>query len=238
MKNRYRKIDTGFTLVEIMIVVAIIALLAAIAVPNFLRARKRSQASRIINDLRMIDAAMDQYAIDTGKPTGFSPAFPDIQNYLKTDTVLYSTGTDILGDSYGPFTVDSITQVPTSAFNAYSDVADAGFWGQFYYQGTASAGSGGGSAPMTPDQIQAAASGDLTAIQHLDDFLGSGGNVNSPQGQALVAPAQQAYQQMQQLASQGQIPASMQQAYGNAINYNYNNSANNSVSILSGGGSQ
>ncbi len=46
----------GFTLVEIMIVVAIIALLAAIAVPGFLRARKRSQASRILNDLRMIDS--------------------------------------------------------------------------------------------------------------------------------------------------------------------------------------
>ena len=55
----------GFTLVEIMIVVAIIALLAAIAVPGFLRARKRSQASKILNDLRMIDSAVDQYAIET-----------------------------------------------------------------------------------------------------------------------------------------------------------------------------
>ena len=53
-----------------MIVVAIIALLAAIAVPGFLRARKRSQASKIINDLRMIDAAVDQYAIESGKKTG------------------------------------------------------------------------------------------------------------------------------------------------------------------------
>ena len=59
----------GFTLVEIMIVVAIIALLAAIAVPGFLRARKRSQASKIINDLRLVDAAVDQYAIERGKKT-------------------------------------------------------------------------------------------------------------------------------------------------------------------------
>ena len=60
----------AFTLVEIMIVVAIIALLAAIAVPGFLRARKRSQASRILNDLRMIDSAVDQYAIETNRTSG------------------------------------------------------------------------------------------------------------------------------------------------------------------------
>ena len=65
MLNKLNKRRGGFTLVEIMIVVAIIALLAAIAVPGFLRARKRSQASRILNDLRMIDAAVDQYAIET-----------------------------------------------------------------------------------------------------------------------------------------------------------------------------
>ena len=62
MLNKFNQRRGGFTLVEIMIVVAIIALLAAIAVPGFLRARKRSQASRIINDLRLIDSAVDQYA--------------------------------------------------------------------------------------------------------------------------------------------------------------------------------
>src|SRR5664279_1036933 len=54
----------GFTLVEIMIVVAIIALLAAIAVPNFLRSRKRSQATQVLEDLRIIDSAVDLYAIE------------------------------------------------------------------------------------------------------------------------------------------------------------------------------
>ncbi len=52
-----------------MIVVAIIALLTAIAVPGFLRARKRSHASKILHDLRMIDAAVGQYAIENGKRT-------------------------------------------------------------------------------------------------------------------------------------------------------------------------
>jgi Type II secretory pathway, pseudopilin PulG len=69
--------------VEIMIVVAIIALLAAIAVPGFLRARKRSQASRIINDLRLIDSAVDQYAIETNKKSGDPVAVSDWTNYLK-----------------------------------------------------------------------------------------------------------------------------------------------------------
>src|SRR5204862_373273 len=67
MLTKLNRKHAGFTLVEIMIVVAIIALLAAIAVPGFLRARKRSQASKILNDLRMIDAAVDQYAIETNK---------------------------------------------------------------------------------------------------------------------------------------------------------------------------
>ena len=131
MLQKLNKNRAGFTLVEIMIVVAIIALLAAIAVPNFLRARKRSQATRILEDLRLLDSAMDQYAIDTSKTSGFNPTFADIQNYLKTGTTLYNTGNDIFGDSYGPFTVDSITQVPTSAFNSLSDVADASFWSPF-----------------------------------------------------------------------------------------------------------
>ncbi len=70
MLQKLNKNRGGFTLVEIMIVVAIIALLAAIAVPNFLRARKRSQATRILEDLRLLDSANDQYAIETNKNSG------------------------------------------------------------------------------------------------------------------------------------------------------------------------
>src|ERR1700677_3081878 len=100
MLNPYKKSGKGFTLVEIMIVVAIIALLAAIAVPNFLRARKRSQATRIMEDLRLLDGACDQYAIETNKTTGMTPGFGDLKNYLKSGTVLYLTGADLFGDSY------------------------------------------------------------------------------------------------------------------------------------------
>src|SRR5271166_2210043 len=101
----------AFTLVEIMIVVAIIALLASIAVPNFLRARKRSQASKIMEDLRQLDSANDEYAMENNKTTGMNPAFTDLRAYVKTGTVLYNTGADIFGDSYGPFTVDTLIHV-------------------------------------------------------------------------------------------------------------------------------
>ena len=131
MLNTLNKRRAGFTLVEIMIVVAIIALLAAIAVPGFLRARKRSQASRILNDLRMIDAAVDQYAIETNRTSGNPVAITDWTNYLKKNTALYNTGKSLLGTSYGAQTVDTIPQVPPSDYAVLSDVAGTGFWSPY-----------------------------------------------------------------------------------------------------------
>jgi type II secretory pathway pseudopilin PulG len=114
-----------------MIVVAIIALLAAIAVPGFLRARKRSQASRILNDLRLIDGAVDQYAIETGRKSGDTVNVADWTNYLKKDTRLYSSGQDLLGDDYGAQAVDTLPIVPAGAYASLSDVADTGFWSPY-----------------------------------------------------------------------------------------------------------
>jgi prepilin-type N-terminal cleavage/methylation domain-containing protein len=121
----------GFTLVEIMIVVAIIALLAAIAVPGFLRARKRSQASKILNDLRMIDGAVDQYAIETGRKSGDSVGIADWTSYLKKNAILYNTGASTLGNAYGTQTVDIIPQVPSADLAVLSDVAGTGFWSPY-----------------------------------------------------------------------------------------------------------
>jgi prepilin-type N-terminal cleavage/methylation domain-containing protein len=121
----------GFTLVEIMIVVAIIALLAAIAVPGFLRARKRSQASKIINDLRLVDAAVDQYAIERGKKTDDPVDVIDWTAYVKKDTNLYLTGADLLGHDFGPQTVDMIPKVPQASYDSLSDVADSAFWSPY-----------------------------------------------------------------------------------------------------------
>jgi prepilin-type N-terminal cleavage/methylation domain-containing protein len=135
MLNKLNNRRGGFTLVEIMIVVAIIALLAAIAVPGFLRARKRSQASRILNDLRMIDSAVDQYAIETNRTTGAAVNMSDWTTYLKKGSALYNSGKDILGNTYGTSTgaqtVDSVPQVPTASLNVLSDVAGTGFWSPY-----------------------------------------------------------------------------------------------------------
>jgi prepilin-type N-terminal cleavage/methylation domain-containing protein len=131
MLNRLNSKRGGFTLVEIMIVVAIIALLAAIAVPGFLRARKRSQASRILNDLRLIDSAVDQYAIETNRATNFVVGTVDWTNYLKKGSVLYNTGKDILGNAYGGQTVDILPSVPPASYTAVSDVAGIGVWSPY-----------------------------------------------------------------------------------------------------------
>ena len=131
----HRKLNTkrgGFTLVEIMIVVAIIALLAAIAVPNFLRSRKRSQATQVLQDLRVIDSAIDLYSIENNKTNGNAIIWADIQAYLKTGTRLYtSSGKDILGNTFTIPTVENSPKVNATTFAALSDVAPAAFWSPY-----------------------------------------------------------------------------------------------------------
>ena len=87
MKTNKSLIKAGFTLVEIMIVVAIIGLLAAIAIPNFVSARARAQASACINNLKQLDAAASQFALEQHKKTGDAISFPsDLTPYIKLTT--------------------------------------------------------------------------------------------------------------------------------------------------------
>lgn len=85
-----KKMKQGFTLVEIMIVVAIIGLLAAIAIPSFMKARTTSQANACVNNLRQIESAKEQWALAT-KQAAAADCTSDanmtaIMTYLKNPT--------------------------------------------------------------------------------------------------------------------------------------------------------
>jgi prepilin-type N-terminal cleavage/methylation domain-containing protein len=101
--NGLRKPREAFTLVEIMIVVAIIGLLAAMVLPSFLKSRKQSQGRRIVNDARQMDAAIDQWAMETSQTDGAVVNTVSASSYLKT---AWKTS-DLFGNRYRVSTVGS-----------------------------------------------------------------------------------------------------------------------------------
>jgi prepilin-type N-terminal cleavage/methylation domain-containing protein len=117
MKNRTSR-NSGFTLVEIMIVVAIIGLLAAIAIPNFVRARTQSQKNACINNLRQIDGAVQQWALENKKAASATVTFANIQDYLK-NSVMCPAGGTTFADSY---TLNGVTGKPVCKKDATNHV--------------------------------------------------------------------------------------------------------------------
>src|SRR5207302_8442063 len=85
MQSRKNK-KAGFTLVEIMIVVAIIGLLVAIAIPNFVRARTTAQANACINNLRQMDGAVQQFALETKLASSSTYTLSNLKPYIKLDS--------------------------------------------------------------------------------------------------------------------------------------------------------
>jgi len=110
MKSRTSR-KSGFTLVEIMIVVAIIGLLAAIAIPNFVRARTTSQMNACINNLRQIDSAVQQWALESGASAGSSVDYSNIRPYLKSAVSCPLAGTD--KTFVTSYTLNGVTNVPS-----------------------------------------------------------------------------------------------------------------------------
>ena len=106
-----KKSTAGFTLVEIMIVVAIIGLMAAIAVPNFLTARTNARVGACINNLRLIDGAKQQFALETNAADDATPAEDDVTPYLKGG-VMPTCPAD------GSYSIETLADSPTC------DVAD------------------------------------------------------------------------------------------------------------------
>ena len=110
----------GFTLVEIMIVVAIIGLLAAIAIPNFVRARESAQLNSILNNLRIVEGAKDQWALENKQGTGATVTWATdtngIGSYLKGGTVKL-----VVNEAYTINTVGSnATAVATVTLGSYA----------------------------------------------------------------------------------------------------------------------
>ncbi len=106
-----RRTCRAFTLIEIMIVVLIIGILMAIAVPNFVTSRQKSQTNSCIASLKQIDSAKEQWAMDLNKTNGSTPTWADLApGYIREQPVCPTSGT---------YTIQPMGTLPTCTIGGH-----------------------------------------------------------------------------------------------------------------------
>ena len=113
---------SGFTLVEIMIVVAIIGLLAAIAIPNFVKARTTAQTNACINNLRQIDGAKEQWALENRAPEDSAVTAADVQPFIKNGAAVRCPASGAAGTFDTSYTVGALNVAPVCLIDAADHV--------------------------------------------------------------------------------------------------------------------
>jgi len=114
-RKHFSKSESGFTLVEIMIVVAIIALLAAIAIPNFVRARVSAQTDACINNLRQLDGATQRWALENNKSASSAVTSGNILPYLG-----HAAGDWPVCPAGGTYSVTTVNAPPTCSVSGHT----------------------------------------------------------------------------------------------------------------------
>jgi type II secretory pathway pseudopilin PulG len=137
MLKKLRTPTAGFTVIEALVVVLIIAVLAMIIVPGYRKAKKRSEATVVLNEARILDAAKERFAADNDQPGPTPVKAADIKDYLQPGTRLHDSITDKVGPTdifdrpYLLGTVDQPVRVSPETVEQFRDIIDpkSGFWG-------------------------------------------------------------------------------------------------------------
>jgi len=127
----------AFTLTEIIVTMGIMALIATIAIPHFIHARKRAQAVRILEGLRLIEAAKDQWAIEKNRfGDNSTPAWSALRPYIQSSSPLARQQGETVNDLLGnPYTIGDLSIPPSVSKATYDDFVDFvtdDFWGSYW----------------------------------------------------------------------------------------------------------